>query len=103
MIYYLVAHAGEEHSDVTEAVAHFAPSYISVPVFLVATAMIGYLVWLVSGKKLDTTLFVLALTMLITGFTVFNIAPIVSVLAITTGIIIAGFLAFVSIAGDTKK
>jgi hypothetical protein len=64
MITQIIAHAGEEHSDVAEAVSHFAPSYIAIPLFFVVMGIIGYLTWLVSGKKLDTVLIVLAICML---------------------------------------
>jgi predicted membrane protein len=103
MITQLLAHAGEEHSDIAETVTHYAPWYIAVPIFFIIIALIGYLAWLVSGKKIDTVLFVEALLMLFTGFLVFNISPVVSVISITVGIVLAGFLAFVGIAGDTKK
>jgi hypothetical protein len=102
MIIQTLAHAGEEHSDVAEAVTHFAPWYIAIPLFIVTMAIIGYLTWLVSGKKLDTVFLVLAFCMLIIGFTAFTISPIVSVLAITIGIILAGLLAFVGLTGDSK-
>lgn len=103
MILQIIAHAGEEHSDVAEAVSHFAPWYIAIPIFIITMAIIGYLTWLVSGKKIDTVLLVLAFCMLIVGLTSFTISPIVSVLAITIGIILAGLLAFGGLAGDRKK
>jgi hypothetical protein len=103
MITQIIAHAGEEHSDVAEAVSHFAPSYIAIPLFFVVMGIIGYLTWLVSGKKLDTVLIVLAICMLIIGFTAFTISPIVSVFSITIGIVLAGVLAFTGLAGTSSK
>lgn len=103
MLSIILAHAGEEHSEVAEAVSHFAPWYIAIPIFIVVMAIIGYLTWLVSGKKLDTVFLVLALCMLIVGFTAFTISPIVSVISITIGIVLAGLLTFVGLASDSKK
>lgn len=103
MIIQILAHAGEEHADVAEAVTHLAPAYIAVPIFFIVAVIVGYLTWLVSGKKLDTVLFVLALLMLVAGFTMFMISPIVSVLSITIGIVFAGMLAFIGLSGDKKN
>lgn len=99
LMLHIIAHAGETHSDGLEAVAHYAaPWYIALPVFFITIAMIGYLTWLVSGKKLGTVLSVLAVFMLIFGFTLYSVSAIVSGISIVLGILLAGFLALASLA-----
>ncbi len=97
------AHDGETHVDTAETVSHVvAPWYVAVPVFLIVIAVIGYLAWIISGKKLDSVMFVLAITLLIAGFTLFNISAAISVISITIGIILAGILTLFGIAGSSK-
>jgi predicted membrane protein len=103
MLIHVLAHAGEEHSNSLEALNHSTPWYIALPVFFIVVAMIGYLAWIVSGKKLDTVAIVISIVLLISGFTLFNISAAISVISLTVGIIIAGALAFLGIAGDSKK
>lgn len=98
------AHDGEAHIDTIESVSHaVTPWYIAVPVFLVAVVIISYITWIISGKKLDTVMFVLATILLITGFTMFNISAAISVISITVGIVLAGILALFGIAGSPKE
>lgn len=97
------AHAGETHSDVLETAAHFvAPWYLAVPAFLIALAIIGYLTWLISGKKIDVVMIVLAIACLISGFTLFNVSAAVSVIAITGGLMLAMFLTLGSLISPKK-
>ncbi len=97
-IFLNLAHAGEVHSDSAETVGHSLTAwYIAVPIFLIAVATIGYLTWLVSGKKPHIVLTVLSVALLIFGFTLFTISAAVSVIAITAGLILAGFQAFTSL------
>ena len=103
MLINILAHAGEEHSSSLEALNHSTPWYIALPVFFVVIAMIGYLTWIVSGKKLSTVAMVLAIVLLISGFTLFNISAAISVISLTAGIVLAGAMAFLGIAGDSKK
>ena len=102
MIYKLItviAHAGEEHGNGLQAVAHYAaPWYIALPVFFLVVGMIGYLTWLVSGKNIGTVLMVLSGVLLIIGFTLYTVSTLVSGIAIISGIMIAGFLALASLS-----
>jgi hypothetical protein len=61
---------------------------------LLVVAAIGYLTWLLSRKNVGTVMLVEAVVLLIAGFTMFNISPFISVIAITGGLILAGFMAF---------
>lgn len=100
----VLAHAGEEHSDSLDTVTHaVSPWYVAVPLFLLVVAGIGYLTWLLSGRKPDTVLIVLSIVLLISGFTLFNISPFISVISITVGILMAGILTFGGLAEDAKN
>jgi len=100
----LFAHGGEEHTDTVEAVTHsITPWYVAVPIFLLAVVLVGYIVWLLSGKKLNTFIFILTILLLISGFTLFYISVAVSIISITAGIILAGVLAFSKFAGDSGE
>jgi hypothetical protein len=103
MITQIFAHAGEEHSDTIEKLNHFLPWYFAIPLFLLLLAMIGYLVWIVGGRKIDTVVLVLAFICLICGFGLFVVSPAISVVAITLGIIMAGTLTFLGLTGDNKN
>jgi hypothetical protein len=103
MLTKILAHAGEEHSNTVESISHSIDWYIALPIFFLVVAAIGYLAWIVSGKKIDLVAIVLSIVLLISGFTLFNISAAISVISITAGIIIAGALTFLGIAGDTKN
>jgi hypothetical protein len=95
---YTLAHAGETHGDELASIAHSAsPWYIAIPVFLAVTGAIGYVTWLVSGKNPRITLGIVTAVLLIVGFTMFSISPAVSSIAITVGLLLAGFQAFTSL------
>lgn len=103
MITDIFAHAGESHGSELEAAAHELPWFLQIIVFLVGIALVYSLVWLIT-KKVDTSLLVVSFVLLVTGFLVFQIAPIVSVLAITAGLIATLFVTFVGLsAPDNKK
>jgi predicted membrane protein len=100
----LVAHAGEDHRATTESLSHYvAPWYIAIPSFLLVIGAIGYLTWLLSGKKLDKTLIVVAIVMLVSGFMMFVISPAVSIISFTGGILLSGLLSFTSLSGKNEK
>ena len=100
----ILAHSGESHENSFEKFAHeYTPGFLAVPAYLLALAMIGYIVWIVSGKKTDAVLIVLAVINLICGFTFYAISPLVSVIAITMGLVMSGMLTFGGISNDTKK
>jgi hypothetical protein len=99
LMLYRFAHAEEVHTDGLESITHYGDAwYIAIPVFLIISATIGYLTWLVSGKNFGTVLLVLAGFFLIIGFGLFSISPIVSAIAIVCGMLIAGFLALAGLS-----
>ena len=94
----LLAHAGEAHSDGLETIAHtVAPWYFAIPLFIIVISAIGYLTWLVSGRNSHIVLGVVTAALLVSGFTLFTISAAVSAIAITVGLLLAGFQAFTSI------
>lgn len=103
MITQILAHAGEEHSEIIESINHYLPWYFAVPLFLILLAMVGYLTWIVSGRKLDIVALVLAFICLLSGFGLFVVSPAVSVIAITLGILMAGALTFLGLSDDNHK
>ena len=98
----ILAHAGESHSSELEAAAHELPWFLQVLLFLMGIALVYTLVWIIT-KKVDTSLLILSFALLVTGFLVFQVAPIVSVLAITLGLITTLFVTFVGLGADTNK
>jgi hypothetical protein len=95
----IIAHAGESHSDSIESIAHYtAPWYIAIPVFILVTFAIAYLVWLVSNKDMGAVLLLIAGWLLLVGFGLYSISPVVSALSIVSGILIAGFLALAGLS-----
>lgn len=99
----IIAHAGESHGSELEATAHELPWFLQILIFLVGIALIYSLMWLIT-KKVDTSLLVLSFVLLVSGFLVFQVAPIVSVLAITLGLISTLFVTFVGLSSpDSKK
>lgn len=102
VMFRYLAHGGENHSDGLEAAAHYvAPWYLAIPVFLLVIFMVGYLVWLVSGKNTGAVAGIVALVCLIAGFTMFTISPAVSIIAILSGILLSGFIALTGISNDS--
>ena len=99
----LLAHAGEDHSSGAEAIVHTAaPWYVALPIYIFALAAIAYITWLLSKKNLGTVLLVVSIVMLLAGFGLYAISPLVSAVAIVGGILIAGFMALSSLSGPQK-
>lgn len=100
----LLAHAGEEHENAIEASSHLALTtwYIALPLFIVANVSISYIVWILSNKQLHNVLLLEAIVLLVSGFVFAEIVPVISIISLTFGIILAGFLAFVSISDPSS-
>ena len=98
---HTLSHAEEVHSTAAQANLHTLQEwYFAIPLFVLTVAAIGYMTWLVSGKKPDAVLIVMSIVLLIAGFTMFSISPLISVVAITGGIITSGLLTFGGLATD---
>lgn len=102
MIIQILAHAGETHETSLEAAAHEIPWYLQVIIFVVGITLIYSLLWLIT-KKIDTSLLVISLILLVTGFLVFQIAPVISILAITAGLLTTLFVTFAGLSTPDKK
>lgn len=108
MIMHLLAHAGEEHTTGVEATVHEWAWYVQLPVFFLVTVAIMTLLWLIT-HKLDTVIFISSFLMLIAGFAFFQVAPLISVVAITFGLIATLAVTLISLGSpsdsksDSKK
>ena len=98
------AHAGESHATTAEATAHELGWYIQIPLFIVALFAVLAITYFLT-KKRDTTLLFTSLLLLIAGFGLFRIAPIVSATAITLGLIATLFVTLIGLGSesDSKK
>lgn len=103
LIASLFAHAGEDHDTVIDTAAHSAPEwYIAIPLFLIVIALVANFIWTITKKNLGTTILVTAIILLMAGFTMYRISPAISVISLTAGFILAGFLALGSISGKPQ-
>jgi hypothetical protein len=95
----LFSHADALHETAIESTLHMlGPWFTSVPIILAIVAAIGYLTYLVSGKNVGTTILIESLCLLAVGFITATAYPILSVLAMTIGLVLAGFIAFSGLA-----
>ena len=96
---FLFAHSEELHETTVEAITHsLGPWYVATLVFIFTIFSVGYLTWLLSNSNVITTLIAEAVLLLIIGFIAAATYPLISVLAITIGIVSAGIVAFSGIA-----
>ena len=102
MVVHILAHAGEEHTTGIEATVHEWAWYVQLPIFFLVLVAICTLLWLITNK-VDVVLLVASFFMLITGFLVFSFAPLISVLAITLGLVATLSVTLVSLGSPTDK
>lgn len=82
----LFAHAGEFHESALSSSVHLIPWYFQIPLFALLVAGFSTFVWLLT-KKVSTVIFITCFGLLLAGFLLYQVAPIVSVLAISFGLI----------------
>lgn len=102
MILSILAHGGEEHGSEIAASIHEVAWYYQLPVFFLALLGIGTLIWLIT-KKLDLVIMISSFLMLITGFLVFQVAPLVSIISITLGLVATLAVTLVGLGGPQAK
>lgn len=98
----ILAHAGEDHGSEVEATLHELAWYVQLPVFFIGLILVMSLIWLIT-KSLDTVILISSFLMLITGFLVFQIAPLVSIVAITFGLIATLAVTLIGLGGTQAK
>ena len=99
MAMFIFSHTDELHETAIESTLHIlGPWYISIPIILASVAAIGYLTYLISNKNVGTTILIESLVLLAVGFITATAYPLLSVSAMTVGIVLAGFIAFTGIA-----
>jgi O-antigen/teichoic acid export membrane protein len=101
VIYF--AHAEEIHTSTFEELLHYAtPWYLALPLFIMVSIIIGYLAWLVGGRKPGTVMLIEAIFLLVSGFMLANISPLVSALAIVVGLLLAACMTLIGLANGPR-
>lgn len=98
---FLFAHAGEVHETVVESTAHTLAWYIQLPLFLLVTAGFFALSRLVFKKK-STAFLVTAFVLLIAGFGLYAVAPVISATAITIGMATTLLVTLVGLGEESR-
>jgi len=99
---YLFSHAEEIHTSTIESAAHSLQWYAQLPLFILMVAVFAAVVWLIT-KKQDITLLLTAALLLVSGVGFYEIAPLISVLAITVGLGATLFATIVGLSESPKK
>ncbi len=93
------AHAGEIHETAVETTAHALAWYVQLPLAIFIVAGFYALLRLVI-KSTANALLILSLLLLIAGFTLFSVAPLVSATAITVGMVITLLVTLVGLGQE---
>ena len=80
------AHGGETHANEALAQVHEISWFLQLPLFAIMVAVFAGIVWLLI-KKPDVTALITSFALLVAGFGLFEVAPVVSAFAITAGLI----------------
>lgn len=99
MLIHIIAHAGETHESELVATAHELAWYVQLPLFVLLMAVFASVVWLIS-KKTDVTILTTSFVLLIAGFGLYQIAPLLSILAITAGLITTLLVTLLGLGGS---
>lgn len=102
MIFNILAHASEDHSNEAAATIHELAWYYQLPIFFLALLGVCALIWLIT-KKLDVVILISSFLMLVTGFLVFQVAPLVSIISITLGLVATLAVTLVGLGGPQNK
>lgn len=98
------AHAGEAHESSNESLIHYLGVWwIAILVFVIAVYVIGSLAYGLTKKSVPKTLIILMASFLIAGLTLYEKSPVISVLAILCGFVIAIGMTFATLMLPTKK
>lgn len=96
------SHAGEAHESSAEATSHLVGSwYIMLPLFILAVAGLAAIVQLLF-KKIDITAIVTSFALLVSGFTLYNVSALVSILSITIGLMLAMAITLIGLQSPAK-
>lgn len=101
MVLDLVAHAGEVHENTVESTFHSTEWYVQLPVFFLIVAVISGAIWLLTKSRTATTI-VMSVLLLIGGFAMFSLTPIISIVSISTGLLAGLFLLLIGVAEKTS-
>jgi 4-amino-4-deoxy-L-arabinose transferase-like glycosyltransferase len=98
----IVAHSGEIHETAIESSVHSLAWYVQLPLAIFVAAGVFALLQLVVKNK-NNALLIMSLLLLIAGFGLFSIAPLVSATAITTGMIVTLLVTLVGLGANTDS
>lgn len=99
----VIAHGGEVHETAGEATSHLLSTwYIALPIFILAVSGLASIVYLIS-RKVDVTLIVVSIVLLVSGFTMYSVSAIISVVSITLGLMGALALTLISLTAPTAN
>ena len=95
MLNLLFAHAGEAHESSSDSLWHYLGVwYIAVIVFIIGIYIVGTVTYNLSKKSLGATLSIIMAVLLAVGLLSYEKSPVISVLSILCGFIIALCLTF---------
>lgn len=98
----ILAHAGEAHESAIEATTHELAWYVQLALFLMFLVLfMGVLKILI--RKTGVVILITASILLVAGFALFRLSPIVSATAITLGLFSTLFLTLVGLGDENKK
>jgi hypothetical protein len=99
----LIAHAGELHVSVVESAGHwFEPWYVQVGIFAGSLLLVGAISKLFT-KHSAWILLGLAITSLMAGFGLYSVAPIISILSLSCGLVVSMLLTIIGLSGGEQK
>ncbi len=83
-----LAHAGETHTTIVEANSHFLQEwFIALPLLVLGIIGFGTLVYLLTHRSKSITYLAIVGALFVTGVSSYAIAPIISVVALTAGMV----------------
>lgn len=103
-MFNLFAHAGELHESSNESFWHYLGVwYIAAIVFVIAVYVLGTVLYALTKKSLGKTLCIMMGVFLVVGLISYEKAPLISVLSIICGFVIALGLTFSALMVPAKK
>lgn len=104
MFIQLLAHAGEAHESSNESLIHYLSVWwIAILVFIISTYLLATIIFALTKKSLPKTLLTLMAVFLVAGLFSYEKSPVISVLSILCGFIIAIGATFASLMLPANK
>ncbi len=98
------AHAGEAHASSTESAVHWLSTwYIALPLFLLGTALVAALVYFASKRSMAATYLSVVGIFLVSGIFLYDKSPVVSTVALASGLFGSVLVVLTSLSKKDKK